>query len=132
MTAVYNNTYKYIKGLGEGAFGKVFLAKEDRSEKLVAIKEFKSADLSQQKSILREIQTVSRFHREHIVGYMTNFTQDGRFFLVLEYCEKGDLWSVTRAQKLNSEDIINYVRDVANEIQFLHNKDIIHRDIKPA
>ncbi len=132
MTAVYNKTYQYIKGLGEGAFGKVFLAKEDHSEKLVAIKEFKSANSYQQKSILQEIQTISRFHREHIVGYMTNFTQDGKFFLVLEYCEQGDLWNVSRSQKLNNKNIINYVRDVANEIHFLHKKNIIHRDIKPA
>jgi len=132
MSVIYNNIYQYIRDLGKGGFGRVFLAKEARSQKLVAIKELNSDDVDKQDSILREIQTISKFHREHIVGYLANFKLNDKLFLVLEYCEKGDLWKAQRSSRLSQERLMGYILNVATEMEFIHDQGIVHRDLKPV
>ena len=71
---IYDNKYMYIRPLGSGGFGQVFLAKEKMSHRLVAIKELHNGAGSSFDSIIREIQTVSKFNFfNHIVHIVTWF-----------------------------------------------------------
>ena len=88
---LYDNRYEYIKDLGEGGFGKVFLAKEKVSNRLVAIKQLKNTDKLKQEDIIHEIEIVSKFENPNIVSYYHHFSQDEQLFLVMEYCSGGSL-----------------------------------------
>src|SRR5665213_28172 len=131
-TTTYDNKYHYIKDLGTGGFGRVFLAKEDVSEIFFAIKELKDKDPLAQAGIIKEIKQVAAFRHDSIIGYITNFKQDGILYLVMEYCEKGNLYDGNKAKILNANQIIDYIKQVALAIAYAHEKDIIHHDIKPA
>ena len=130
-TNIYDNKYHYQKDLGRGGFGRVFLAKEDVSGKPVAIKELNSGQGIAQDSIIREIKAISAFYRPHIVAYHTNFSQNGKLYLVMEYCAQGDLWKAYKAEKLSGQEVLSSLKSVADEMAYLHDQGIIHRDIKP-
>lgn len=58
MSELLDNKYFPIKTLGEGGFGIVFLAREQHSDNLVAIKQLKNEDKAQQDTLIKELQIV--------------------------------------------------------------------------
>ena len=67
----YDNKYEFQEELGSGGFGRVFLAKDIVSGRLVAIKELKNKSSAAQKDIIHEIVTVAKFQNTHIVTYLS-------------------------------------------------------------
>lgn len=72
----YDNKYELQEELGSGGFGRVFLAKDRISGRLVAIKELKNKSAAAQKDIIHEIVTVAKFQNSHIVTYYHHFWED--------------------------------------------------------
>ena len=128
----YDNKYQYIKDLGTGGFGRVFLAKEDVSDKLFAIKELNDKDPEAQSNIIKEIRQVAAFNNDGIVGYVTNFKQNGLLYLVMEYCEQGNLYDRQKVNPLSSSEVIELIKQTALSLDYVHNQKIVHHDIKPA
>ena len=88
---LYDNKYIFVKDLGKGGFGKVFLAKEKVSSRLVAIKQLFNANIKEQEDIIHEIETISKFENPNIVTYYHHFWEDEVLYLVMEYCSGGSL-----------------------------------------
>ncbi len=130
-TIIYDKRYHFIKVLGSGAFGRVFLAKENISEKLVAIKELKNKDPNVQQNIIKEIKHVASFNHTGIVNYYTNFQQDGLLYLVMEYCEAGNLYTLHNSISLTQVQIIEFVKQIALSLSYVHDNNVVHHDIKP-
>jgi serine/threonine protein kinase len=128
---LYDNKYEFVKELGSGGFGKVFLAKEKISERLVAIKELLNKDKENQQGIIQEIQTVAKFNHQHIVTYHHHFFQDDFLYLVMEFCEGDSLRKVMKEKKNDASQIFLWIKKLADTLQFVHEKKIIHHDIKP-
>ncbi len=77
--------YKIIKELGAGGFGKVYLAKEEISERLVAIKAMKKSDKDEAFDDARhEIKIISQFYHPNIVIYHNTLKKDDRIYFVME------------------------------------------------
>jgi serine/threonine protein kinase len=70
---LYDNKYFFIKDLGNGGFGKVFLAKEKVSNRYVAIKQLLNTNKSEQEDIICEIEIVSKFENRNNVTYYHHF-----------------------------------------------------------
>jgi serine/threonine protein kinase len=64
---LYDNKYYYVKDLGSGGFGKVFLAKEELSNRFVAIKQLKKTNKKDQIAIIHEIEMIAKFNHQNIV-----------------------------------------------------------------
>ena len=77
MTKLLNNTYRFERELGKGGFGRVFLAREEVSNRLVAIKQLNNQNAAAQQQIVREIRAVARFNHPNIVTYYHQFPEDG-------------------------------------------------------
>lgn len=131
MYELFDNKYRYIKDLGKGGFGKVFLAKEEHSENFVAIKQLLNQSKSKQNLIIREMQMVSKFNHPNIINYKHHFVQDDVLYLVMEYCSIGSLRSLIRKDKITSTFVWKWMDELTKTLQFVHEKNIIHRDIKP-
>lgn len=131
-TSFYDNKYQYVKDLGSGGFGNVFLAKEKISHRLVAIKELHNKDANAQNDIIHEIQIVSKFNHPNIVTYHHHFYQDNLLYLVMEYCESGSLSNALRNVKKDDHRIFQWSLQLAEALSFVHEKKIIHHDIKPG
>jgi len=127
MVRLYDDRYEFVRDLGSGGFGRVFLAKERVSGRLVAIKQLINRRAGEQRIILKEIQTIARFNHPGIVTYYHHFSSAHDLFLVMEYCEKGPL----NEQQFKPEEVVFHLIQLANTMQLVHEKNIVHRDIKP-
>jgi tRNA A-37 threonylcarbamoyl transferase component Bud32 len=131
MPQIFNKIYQFERELGKGGFGTVFLAREDVSHRLVAIKQLNSPDADRQKAIIHEIQIVSRFNLPNIVTYHHHFSENGLLFLVMEYCAGGNLRDAITRRKVSPTDALTWIQTLAEALEFVHAKQIIHHDIKP-
>lgn len=131
MFDLLDNKYNLIKELGRGGFGQVFLAKENHSENFVAIKKLLNKNRTTQNNIIREIQVVSKFNHTHIVNYKHHFNDDNTLYLVMEYCSLGSLRDMIKKKKITSTFIWKWMDELTKTLQYIHEKKIIHRDIKP-
>jgi len=100
MTKLFDNKYRFIKDLGFGGFGEVFLAKEVRSQNFVAIKQLKDKDKRKQDDLIYEMQMVSKFNHPNIVLYKHHFVQEDLLYIVMEYCALGSLRDMMKKEKL--------------------------------
>lgn len=131
MTELYDNKYRFEKELGKGGFGRVFLAREEVSDRLVAIKQLNNTDKEQQEKIIYEIQVVAKFNHPNIVTYHHHFSQDGLLYLVMEYCSGGSLQEKLDAKQVDAVNALLWIQTLAEAFEFVHQKGIIHHDIKP-
>lgn len=128
---LYDNKYSFINDLGSGGFGTVFLAKENVSNRYVAIKQLLNTDKEEQDNIIHEIEMVSKFDHPNIVNYYHHFWRDDELFLVMEYCPGGSLRDKIREGKIVASDALLWTQTLASCLRTVHNKRIIHHDIKP-
>lgn len=131
MAELYDNKYHFEKELGKGGFGRVFLAKEKVSNRLVAIKQLNNQDKEEQEKIVYEIQVVAKFNHPNIVTYHHHFYQDDLLYLVMEYCSGGSLRDAITNKKTTTTEILNWITELSDAFHFVHEKEIIHHDIKP-
>jgi serine/threonine-protein kinase len=127
--------YRIEKMLGEGGMGAVYLAEHTHMRKRVALK-LLHAEMSQEPEILarfrREAEAAA--HVEHPnVAAATDFgqTEDGSFFLVLEYVEGTSLRDVFRDGPLAPARALHVGRQIALALERAHASGIVHRDLKP-
>lgn len=128
---LYDNKYYFVKELGEGGFGRVFLAIEKVSGREVAIKQLINVDDEDQEDIIHEIETISKFDHQNIVTYYHNFWEDQQLFIVMEYCAGGSLRDKINEGNINSSIIMNWFQTLTSCLRTIHKKGIMHHDIKP-
>jgi serine/threonine protein kinase len=131
MAQLLSSIYKLERELGKGGFGTVILAREDVSNREVAIKQLNSRDGERQRAIVHEIQMVARFNHPNIVSYYHHFSESELLFLVMEYCAGGSLRDAIVARKVTTHTALQWVQAVAETLDFVHGKGIVHHDIKP-
>lgn len=123
--------YKKIRTLGKGGFGEVFLATEKISGRKVAIKCLLEKVPEKQESILHEIKSVSKLSHPNVITYLHSFYDEGLLYLVMEYCNGGSLRDLLNNKNLSYNIALKYCSTIAATLDFIHNKGIIHHDIKP-
>lgn len=132
MAELFDHKYRYIRELGDGGFGRVFLAREEHSDQLVAIKQLKEDRKDRQENIIHEMRMVSKFNHPNIIGYKHHFVQDGQFFIVMEYCAKGSLQDMMERKRVTSTFVWSWMSILTQTLQKVHEKGIVHHDIKPG
>lgn len=123
------------KPLGKGKFGHVYLARERRSNFIVALKIIYKAELEAakvEKQLRREIEIQSHLRHTNILRLYGYFYDEKRVYLILEYAPNGELYRLLRkAGKFDERTAAKYIRQMTLALQYLHSKHVIHRDIKP-
>ena len=123
MDIVLNDKYKIIEELGEGAFGKIYVGKNINTDEKVAIKlqtdegSILLRNEARIYNLLRDVKGIPRlkiFGKEHGINYM-----------VMQLLGK------TVISNNNLNDVINIGIQIINIIRDIHNRGVIHRDIKP-
>jgi mitogen-activated protein kinase kinase kinase len=135
---------KWIKGalIGAGSFGNVFLGMNAKSGLLMAVKqvELPSGDShndQRKKSMLealeREIELLKTMQHENIVQYLDSYADGTHLNIFLEYVPGGSVVALLRNYGAFEEPLVrNFVKQILHGLNFLHDRDIIHRDIKGA
>ena len=134
--------FEVVALAGQGSFGKVYKVNHKLEKKLYALKVlFKESDGKSKISHLfrREAEVLQKFKCNQIVKLYSFHESSRAMYLLLEYCEGGDLSSYIRARKsqqttgLTEKEISVIVGTIIKGLHFLHYKcNCLHRDIKPT
>ncbi|XP_063012294.1 serine/threonine-protein kinase Nek1 isoform X14 [Melospiza melodia melodia] len=128
---------KYIKvrKIGEGSFGKAILVRAKENGQQYVIKEINISKMSnkEREESRREVAVLANMKHPNIVLYRESFEENGCLYIVMDYCEGGDLFKKINAQKgiLFSEDqILDWFVQICLALKHIHDRKILHRDIK--
>ncbi|XP_038893957.1 probable serine/threonine protein kinase IREH1 isoform X2 [Benincasa hispida] len=127
--------FEIIKPISRGAFGRVFLAKKRTTGDLFAIKVLKKADMIRKnavESILAERDILISVRNPFVVRFFYSFTCRDNLYLVMEYLNGGDLYSLLRNLGCLDEEVARvYIAEVVLALEYLHSLGVVHRDLKP-
>lgn len=138
MEVVGNFEYSKKELIGHGAFAVVFKGRyREQTDRLVAIKCITKKNLTKSQSLLsKEIKILQEFksdcHHPNVVALLECKETPTHVFLVMEYCNGGDLADYLLANGTLSEDTIRiFLKQKVSALKALHSKGIVHRDLKP-
>ncbi|KAA8545544.1 hypothetical protein F0562_020328 [Nyssa sinensis] len=132
------NITSWQKGdfLGSGSFGTVYEGFTDDGF-FFAVKEVSLLDQGTQgkQSIYQleqEISLLSQFEHENIVQYLGTDKGNGKLYIFLELVTKGSLANLYQKYHLRDTQVSAYTRQILNGLNYLHGRNVVHRDIKCA
>jgi serine/threonine-protein kinase len=132
--------YRIERELGRGAMGVVYLARDPKINRQLAIKaialaaEFGEMELAgARERFFREAEMAGRLNHPNIVVIYDAGEDQGLAYIVMEYLRGGHLSDYTSsARLLPTATVLDVVARVADALNFAHRQNVIHRDIKPA
>lgn len=153
-TLLQNGKYKIERLLGQGGFGITYLATQVMLDRKVCIKEFFfkeycdrtptgsviSTTSSNKEIVMRflnkfikEARTISRLDHSNIIRILDIFEENGTAYYVMEYIDGCSLEDkVNRQGVLCENEAVEYVKQVGNALDYIHQNRINHLDVKPA
>lgn len=127
--------YKIVAQIGQGGMATIFKAYQTNLDRYVALKVMHPAlkeDRSFVMRLQREATVIAKLSHPNIVAVHDFREYEGLPFLVLQYIEGKTLKDVLKEQKLNTQQILNIVRPVADALSYAHARGVLHRDVKPS
>ena len=154
-TYLQGDKYRIISTLGNGGFGITYLAEHELAGRNVCIKEFfpkefynrddnsRSISLGSQGSakimdaykakFIKEAKTIARLKHPNIIHIHDVFEENNTAYYVMEYIEGESLSDlVRRSGALVEAEAVRYIRSVAEALGYIHERKIMHLDVKPA
>ena len=153
-TLLQEGKYKIEKVLGQGGFGITYLANQELLERKVCIKEFFFKDSCSRNSrgkvtlgtignkdlverflnkFIKEARTISKLEHPNIIRILDIFMENGTAYYVMDYIEGSSLEGIVKkCGFLPETEAINYIKQIANALDYIHKLRINHLDVKPA
>ncbi|KAM6341937.1 serine/threonine-protein kinase Nek5-like [Podargus strigoides] len=127
--------YEIIKKIGEGSFGKIFLAKGKVDNKECVIKEISLAKMhvKEKEAAQKEVILLSKMKHANIVTFYASLQEKNKLFIVMEYCDSGDLMKRINMQHgvlFDEDQILSWFVQISLGLKHIHDKKILHRDVK--
>ncbi|NXQ23636.1 NEK4 kinase, partial [Alaudala cheleensis] len=128
--------YCFLRAVGKGSYGEVSLARHRQDRKQYVIKKLnlRSVSSRERRAAEQEAQLLSQLRHPNIVTYRESWQgDDGHLYIVMGFCEGGDLYHKLKEQKgklLPENQVVEWFVQIAMALQYLHEKHILHRDLK--
>uniref|UniRef100_A0A8C9TEJ3 Serine/threonine-protein kinase PLK n=1 Tax=Scleropages formosus TaxID=113540 RepID=A0A8C9TEJ3_SCLFO len=126
----------YCKGklLGKGGFARCYEMTDLTSNKSYAVKVIPQSRVSkphQREKITNEIELHKTLHHKHVVKFSHHFEDNDNIYIFLELCSRKSLAHIWKARHtLTDPEVRYYLRQIISGLKYLHNKGILHRDLK--
>ena len=153
-TLLQGGKYKIEKVLGQGGFGITYLATQELLDRKVCIKEFffrdscsrthsgevvlgsiGNSDLVERflNKFIKEARTLSQLDHSNIIRVLDIFKENNTAYYVLDFIEGSSLEDIVNSRGALSESVaIDYIKQVANALDYIHQRSVNHLDVKPA
>ena len=154
-TYLQGDKYRIISTLGSGGFGITYLAEQTMTERKVCVKEFFPKSLLAREDdsrsvralsnelandsvrfkakFIKEAKTIASLKHPNIVQVFDAFEENGTAYYIMEYIEGESLSSIIkRGGALDEATAVHYIRQVADALNHIHERKIMHLDIKPG
>ena len=154
-TYLQGGKYRVISTLGQGGFGITYLAEQVMAKRMVCIKEFfpkeyynRDADSlhislgsegnakmmnAYKAKFIKEAQTIAKLKHPNIIPIFDVFEENNTAYYAMEYIEGESLNAKVKREGALAEDrAVKYIRDVASALRYIHKRNIMHLDVKPA
>ena len=155
-TLLQGDRYRIIDVLGQGGFGITYLAEQVMAERKVCIKEFfpkeyynrdedsRSISLGTQGSaeimelykakFVKEAKTIAKLDHPNIIHIFDVFSENNTAYYVMEYIEGESLSDVVKRNggALAESVAVDYIKQTASALGYIHERNIMHLDVKPA
>ncbi|XP_010577377.1 PREDICTED: serine/threonine-protein kinase 10 isoform X1 [Haliaeetus leucocephalus] len=124
--------WEVVGELGDGAFGKVYKAKNKETGALAAAKVIETKSEDELEDYMVEIEILATCNHRHIVKLLGAFYWDGKLWIMIEFCPGGavDATMLELDRGLTEPQIQVICRQMLEALHYLHSKKIIHRDLK--
>src|SRR5215831_18043690 len=126
--------YRIDRQIGVGGMATVYLARDLRHDRDVAIKVLKPdlAAVVGPDRFVKEIRTIAHLKHPHILPLFDSGSAGGFLFYVMPYIEGESLRDrVRRERRLPVPDVVKILRELADALAYAHAAGVIHRDVKP-
>ena len=141
MTDSKKSDFEKIKELGKGSFGSVYLVRRKEDHKIYALKSvyIEKLNKKEQQNSVNEVRILASVNHPNVIGYKEAFwdEKDNTLNIVMEYADDGDLQTKInkmKKERLRFEEnmIWSYSIQMIEGLKALHDKKIMHRDLKSA
>lgn len=128
--------YEFLGNIGQGMTGKVYKAKNKKENRFYAIKKLNFNEINEKEriAIQDEVNLLKQLKHPNIVTYKDSFfDKENCLNIVMVFCEMGDMYTKIRKQKgenFPEETILLWIAQLCLALSYVHDKQILHRDIK--
>ncbi|XP_071914556.1 uncharacterized protein [Coffea arabica] len=148
----YKREYIEIKILGKGSFGSVYECKVKLDDMSCAIKKIRFAESEKEvQSVINEVKMLCRARHQNVVDYYQAWIEDYRepknlysyydssssfgprekmMYIHMELCKESLEHKLAKEKELHRHMVWSYFRQILEALQYIHGKDLIHRDLK--
>lgn len=126
--------YKILEEIGSGGFSTVFRAEDTVLEREVAVKVMQPLLMSDRGFVTRferEARVAANLEHPHIIPIHDYGEENGRLYLVMKLVKQGSLEQRLRHGPLPFEQVLTIIQQIAAALDYAHQQQVIHRDIKP-
>mmetsp|Transcript_111127 Transcript_111127/g.313545 ORF Transcript_111127/g.313545 Transcript_111127/m.313545 type:complete len:435 (+) Transcript_111127:245-1549(+) len=130
-------TYRRLRLLGQGSFGKAFLARDLSDNELCVLKQIRVEKMDQKarETAVREAVALRRVRHPNVVRFRQVFVRSGWLCLVMEFADGGDLCAAVKERaklKFPFEEsaVLECFAQIADAVRYVHALKMVHRDIK--
>ncbi|CAO2611615.1 Serine/threonine-protein kinase Nek3, partial [Lemmus lemmus] len=126
--------YTVLSVIGQGSFGRALLVQQESSNQKFAMKEVRlPKSFSDTQKSRKEAVLLAKMKHPNIVAFQESFEAEGHLYIVMEYCDGGDLMQKIKQQKgklLPEDMVLNWFVQICLGVNHIHKKRVLHRDIK--
>eukprot|EP00041_Stephanoeca_diplocostata_P035186 m.1230788 g.1230788 ORF g.1230788 m.1230788 type:complete len:1133 (+) comp24655_c0_seq1:390-3788(+) len=130
--------YEKIRDIGQGSYGKAILVQRRGTTRLCVIKQIRiqGLDDEEMEEVQAEARILASLDHPNIIRLMDDtIPEDGWLHIVTEYADRGDLYKIITMQSRKREylaepQILNWFMQVLMAVKHIHDRSILHRDIK--
>ena len=124
--------YMLDRRIGKGSYAQVWLGHCDDSNETVAVKVISRHTVSETSQLRQEVAVLKKIDHVNIVKFKDLKKSVGHYYLVLEYCEGGDLARfIQKRHHIREDPAQRFLRQLSAGLLVLHRLNFIHRDLKP-
>jgi len=130
--SVYDH-YDILEEIGTGAFGVVHRCRELKTQHVFAAKFIPIGHAMEKALIRKEIDIMNHLHHCKLINLHDAFEDEDEMVLIFEFLSGGELFERITAEgyTMSEAEVINYMRQICEGVKHMHERNIIHLDIKP-